>query len=72
MQEDDIEIKIERPTLTDRIQRDQAARLRRQEVKEAKSLHSFKEEKEARERLIAKRRMAKLHKKKMKKLQKTG
>ena len=71
MQEDeiDIEIKIERPTLTDRIERDRAARLRRKEIKEAKALHSFKEDKEARERLLAKRRMAKLQKKKLKKLQ---
>jgi nitrate/TMAO reductase-like tetraheme cytochrome c subunit len=71
MQEDkiDIEIKIERPTLTDRIQRDQAARLRRKEVKEAKALHSFKEEKEARERIRAKRM---IEKQKRKKLQKQG
>jgi hypothetical protein len=71
MQEDkiDIEIKIERPTLTNRIQRDQAARLRRKEVKEAKALHSFKEEKEARERIRAKRR---IEKQKRKKLQKQG
>ena len=66
---DPIEISIERPSLADRIQRDEAARLRRKETKEALSIHSYKEEKEARERLQAKRRMEKLQRQKMKKVQ---
>ena len=67
-----IEPIAEKPNLGVRILRDQAARLRRKEVKEAKALHDFKEQKEARERLQAKRRMEKLHKRKMKKVQKSS
>ena len=63
---------IEKPSRGERILRSEAARQRRKEVKEAKSLHAYKEEKEARERLLAKRRMAKLHRQKMRKMQKTG
>jgi hypothetical protein len=63
-----IEPIVEKPSLGDRILRDQAARLRRKEVKEAKALHDFKEQKEARERLHAKRRMKKLHRQKNKKI----
>lgn len=60
---------IEKPSLRDRIQKDQTARQRRKEVKLIKSVHSYKEEKEARERLKAKRR---LEKQKRRKLQKSG
>jgi hypothetical protein len=65
----DIEIVIEKLSRAERIQRDDAARSRRKEVKEALNLHTFKEEKEARDRLQAKRRMAKLQRQKMKKMQ---
>ena len=64
-----IEPVVEKVTRTERIRRDEAARMRRKETKEALSLHSFKTEKEARERLQAKRRMEKLQRQKAKKLQ---
>jgi hypothetical protein len=70
--EDDIEIVIEKLSRAERIQRDAAARARRQDVKDAVTLHSFKEEKEARERLQAKHRMEKLQQKKLKKVQNNG
>jgi hypothetical protein len=60
---------IEKPTLSDRIRRDQAARKRRKGVKDIKAVHQSKEEKDARERLLAKRR---LEKQKRRKLKKTG
>ena len=63
------EIVIGKLSRAERIQRDEAARLRRKDIKEALTLHSFKEEKEARERLQAKHRMEKLQRQKMKKVQ---
>ena len=70
MTEEEIQIEpvIEKPSRAERILRSEAARQRRKEVKEAKTLHSYKEEKEARERLLAKRRMEKLHRQKIKKM----
>lgn len=59
---DEISFKIEKPSLAERIQRDEAARKRRKVVKEARNIHFFKEEKEARERLRAKRRLEKAKK----------
>lgn len=50
---------IEKPSLADRILRDQSARSRRKVVKQIKATHQYKEEKEARERLRAKRRLEK-------------
>ena len=68
-QELDLQPVIEKPSLAERIHRDRSARHRRKQIKEAVSLHSYKEEKEARERLKAKRR---LEKQKRQKLKKTG
>lgn len=65
----EIEIVIEKLSRAERIHRDEAARLRRKDIKEALTLHSFKEEKEARDRIQAKRRMAKLQRQKAKKVQ---
>lgn len=59
---------VEKPSLADRIQRDKAARLRRRETKEIVHLHSYKEEKDARERLKAKRRLEKQKKRANRKL----
>lgn len=64
-----VEPAIDKLSRAGRIQRDEAARLRRKDIKEALALHSFKEEKEARERLQAKRRMVKLQRQKVKKVQ---
>ena len=66
MSDEDIQLEplIEKPSKADRILRDEAARRRRAEVKQSKSIHSFKEEKENRERLKSKRRMEKLQKRK--------
>jgi hypothetical protein len=50
---------IEKPSRAERIMRSIAARLRRKEVKEAKSAHFYKEEKDSRERLRAKRNLEK-------------
>lgn len=50
---------IEKLSLSDRIAKDKAARQRRKQTKQAVDAHSYKEEKDARERLIAKRRLAK-------------
>jgi hypothetical protein len=50
---------IEKPSRARRIMRSIAARLRRKEVKETKSAHTYKEEKDARERLQAKRNLEK-------------
>ena len=60
---------IEKPSMNDRIRRDSFARKRRSKVKEIKAIHQWKEEKDARERLRAKRR---LEKEKRRKLQKSG
>ena len=46
---------IEKPSRAERIKRSISARLRRKEVKETKSIHSYKQEKDARERMRAKR-----------------
>jgi hypothetical protein len=59
---------IEKLSLADRIARDKAARLRRRERKQALEIHSYKEEKDARERLAAKRLLEKQKKKARKKL----
>jgi len=74
MNEDEIQIEpiVEKPSKAERILRSEAARQRRREVKEAKSVHSYKEEKEARERLVAKRRMAKPKRQKVKNVQNTA
>lgn len=56
---------VEKPSLADRILRDQSARSRRKVVKQIKATHRNKEEKEARERLRAKRRMEKQKKRSM-------
>ena len=66
MLEEEIQLEpvVEKPSRADRILRNEAARQRRKEIKEAKSIHSFKEEKEARERLQAKRQMGKLQRRK--------
>lgn len=58
------EINIEKPSRATRIMRDTAARLRRKETKEYIEEHNFKEQKEARERLKAQRRMEKLQRRK--------
>lgn len=63
---------VERPSRATRLRRSIAARLRRKEVKGILSLQFFKEEHEARKRLKAKRQMAKLHKKRLKKLQESS
>ena len=55
--------------MSDRIRRDIFARQRRKRVKTIKALHGYKEEKEARERIRAKRM---IEKQKRKKLQKQG
>ena len=60
---------IEKPSMSDRIRRDIFARERRKRVKAIKMLHDYKEEKEARERIRAKRM---IEKQKRKKLQKQG
>lgn len=60
---------IEKPSMSDRIRRDIFARKRRKHVKTIKALHGYKEEKEARERTRAKRR---IENQKRKKLQKRG
>jgi hypothetical protein len=54
-----VETIIEKPSRAERIMRSIAARLRRKEVKEAKNAHTYKEEKDARERLQAKRNLEK-------------
>ena len=54
---------IEKPSRAERIKRSIAARLRRKEVKEVKNIHSYKEEKDAKERLKAKRTLEKQKKK---------
>lgn len=50
---------IEKPNRGERIKKSVAARLRRKEVKEVKNIHSYKEEKDAKERLKAKRTLEK-------------
>jgi hypothetical protein len=61
-----VETIIEKPSRAGRIMRSIAARLRRKEVKEAKSAHTYKEEKDARERLQAKRNLEKQKKRRRK------
>jgi len=60
---------IEKSSMSDRIRRDIFARERRKRVKAIKMLHGYKEEKEARGRIRAKRM---IEKQKRKKLQKQG
>lgn len=62
--ENEVEINIEKPSRATRIMRDLAARMRRKETKQHVEEHSFKEQKEARDRLKAQRRMEKLQRKK--------
>ena len=50
---------FEKLSRADRIKRSIAARNRRKVVKDIKEVHSFKDEKDARERLQAKRRLEK-------------
>jgi hypothetical protein len=54
---------IVKPSRGERIQRSMAARQRRKEVKSIKTVHQLKEEKDARERLRAKRIMMRQKKK---------
>jgi hypothetical protein len=56
-QETDIDVEpiIDKPSRGERIKRSISARLRRRVAKQVKQFHSIKEEKEARERLHAKR-----------------
>lgn len=63
-EEKDIEVKIEKPSRAKRWARSIAARFRRSEVKVAKEASVFKEEKDARERVLAERRMKKLQRRK--------
>lgn len=65
--EDDIEIKIEKPSRATRWKRSIAARLRRQVSKFAKSAHLQKEEDDALIRIKAKRTLEKQKKQKRKK-----
>jgi hypothetical protein len=67
--EDDIEIKLEKPSRATRWKRSLAARLRRQMSKFAKSAHLQKEEDEALNRIRAKQL---LEKQKKQKRQKSG
>lgn len=55
----DVEPIIDKPSRAERIKRSIAARLRRKETKQVKRSHLFKEEKDARERLRAKRALQK-------------
>lgn len=65
--EDDIEIRIEKPSRTERWTRSLAARMRRQLSKFAKTAHLQKDEEEALDRVRAKRLMEKQKKQKRKK-----
>ena len=67
-QSEDFEPIFEKPNRGERIKRSVAARLRRKEVKAINETHSFKEEKDARERLMAKRRLEKQKKRAKKRL----
>lgn len=64
--EDDVEIKIEKPSRAERWKRSVAARMRRQLSKFARSAHLQKEEQESMERFKAKRLLEKQKKKKRK------
>lgn len=64
--EDDVEIKIEKPSRAERWKRSVAARMRRQLSKFAQSAHLQKEEQESMERFKAKRLLEKQKKKKRK------
>lgn len=55
---------VEKPSRADRLKRSIAARLRRKETKHVKEVHSYKEEKDARERFQAKKRLEKQKKQK--------
>jgi formate dehydrogenase maturation protein FdhE len=59
---------IEKLSLADRIARDKTARSRRRERKQALELHSYKEEKDARQRLTAKKLLEKQKRRTKKKL----
>jgi hypothetical protein len=61
---EDFPSELTKPTRTSRWLRSQAARARRKLSKMAIEKHSFKEEKEARERLLSKRKMIKLQQRK--------
>lgn len=66
--ENEIEIRIEKPSRAERWKRSIAARLRRQVAKFAKASHLQKEENEAMERLRAKKLLEKQKKQKRKKV----
>jgi hypothetical protein len=66
--EDDIEIRIEKPSRAERWKRSVAARFRRQISKFAKTSHLQKEEDDAMERLRAKRLLEQQKKQKRKKV----
>jgi hypothetical protein len=68
MVEEDISIKIEKPSRADRWKRSVTARLRRQIARFAKAAHSQKDDTEAQERLQAKRLLEKQKKQKRKKV----
>ena len=72
MEEQDVDVVIEKPSRAKRWMKSVAARMRRKETKEALDAHSFKEDKEARERLQAKRRLEKEQKKAKRKLLSTS
>lgn len=55
---------IKKPSRGERIKRSIAARIRRKEVKKTKSVHSYKQEKDAQERALAKRTLEKQKKRK--------
>lgn len=58
---------VEKLSLADRIAKDKAARARRRQTKEVLNTHSYKEDKDARERLAAKRLLEKQKKQAQKK-----
>lgn len=58
-QSEEFEPIFEKPNRGERIKRSIAARQRRKEVKMIREEHSYKDEKDARERLMAKRRLEK-------------
>lgn len=66
VEENEVEVELSKPSRATRWLRSAAARLRRKQTKMALEAHDFKEEKENRERIAAKRRMEKLQKRKAK------
>lgn len=66
IEENEVEVDLSKPSRATRWLRSATARLRRKDAKMALEAHDFKEEKENRERLAAKRRMEKQQKRKAK------